>query len=209
MTNPCTAYLGAAILLVGCGKTGRLELEGEVGTASQALASDATIVLGAGDLVIQSARVSVSEIELEGGKEGRLSEREAELGPAEIDLELGGGPTLVATDHVEAGKYHTLGIELVQNGDSILVSGVYRDAPFTWASSMGHEVEFRLDPQVDVPADGEAVAGVVFEVGHWFTSANGAVLDPTDPANQAAIEARILDSLAAHAAIEREGTDDD
>jgi hypothetical protein len=151
------------------------------------------------------------------------------MGVAVIDLALDGSATNVRVDEVEAGSYHTLGLELhvadatlfalaggraaqlldFGRGDpaSILVSGTHDDQPFEFRSGLSPEAEFWLRPEVEGPPEGEATVAVVFDVAAWFTSADGSVLDPRDRANQAPIEGKIMASIAARAQIE--GPDDD
>jgi hypothetical protein len=85
---------------------------------------------------------------------------------------------------------------------SILVDGSYDGNAFTFRSAFSPELEFPLRPEVNVPAEGEAAVGVLFDVAAWFTNSDGSVLNPTDGANQAMIESKIFASMAAHAAIE-------
>jgi hypothetical protein len=204
-TKTC-AILAAVAALAGCGESGRLRVDGQIAQTSSALASPdgTTLQIGDGTLVIDRARILVSEIEFEGGKE---DEREAELGSAVIELALDGGPTTVAVESVEAGSYHTLGLELRGGDRCILVTGTYDGTRFTFTSGLSPELEFPLRPQVVVPPDGEAAVAVTFDLAAWFTDASGAVLDPTDGANQGAIERRILSSMAAYAEIEQEDDD--
>ena len=198
--------LTALVALVGCGESGTLRVDSQIAQSSSALASpDGTsLEVGDGTLVIEKAQVSVSEIEFEGGDE---DEREAELGSAVIELALDGGPTTVAADSVEAGSYHTLGLELRSGGRSILVEGTYDGSGFSFTSGLNPELEFPLRPEVVVPADGEASVRVTFDLAAWFTTDSGDVLDPRDSASNGAIESRILASMAAHAEIEQEDDD--
>jgi hypothetical protein len=202
----CTT-VGALLLLAGCGETGKLRVDSQIAETSLAATSadGTTLVVGDGTLVIDSAALSVSEIEFEGGSEE--DELEAELGSAHVPLALDGGPTTVAADDVDVGTYHTLGLELRSGGNSIAVTGTYAGAPFRFISGLSPELEFPLSPPVEVTADGEASVAVIFDLAAWFTDANGAVIDPNDSANHATIESRILSSMAAHAVIEQ--ADDD
>lgn len=206
------------LLLAACGDSGTLRVDGLVARSAAMTAASAsaqTLELGGGDLVVERARIALSEIEFEGGSG---DEREAELGAAVIDLALDGSPTEVAASAVAAGSYHTIGLELQAGnasgsefddfgGDdpaSILVDGTYGGAAFTYRSSVVPELEFPIEPEVDVQADSEAAVGVTFDVAAWFLAADGAVLDPTDVASRATIEANILESFAAHAELEFE-----
>jgi hypothetical protein len=198
----CPVWLGAFLLVEGCTGKGTLRVEGKIAETSAALSPEqgAPLELGDGALVVESARVAVSEIELEGG---RRDQREAELGAAVIDLALDGTPTPVAVDSVEAGSYHTLGLELRTGGPAIVVEGTFDGAPFTHSSGLSPELEFALHPEVNVPSSGEATVGIVFDVATWFVADDGSLLDPSAAAHRDAIEARILATMAARAEIEQ------
>lgn len=184
------------MLSVACtGERGELKIESVASSLKPAQTGD-----GAPD--IARASIEVSEIELEGGQE---DEREATMGEGVIEVALNGNPTTVAVDAVEAGSYHTLGIEMT----GIRVEGTISGASFDYRSNIKPEVEFELDPEVEVPALGSASVGVSFDVASWFRAADGRVLDPNDAANQSEIEARILESMAANAVIEDESNESD
>lgn len=205
-----TFALLAGIALAGCRtETGTMRVDSEVAQTSSALTGPegATLVLDNGRLVVSRARIAVSEIEFEGGED---EEREAELGAAVIDLDLDGSLTRVTANSVEAGSYHTLGLELAAGGGlggSLLVEGTYDGNDFSFRSGLNPELEFGLRPEVNVPANGEAAVGVLFDVAAWFTAADGSVLNPTDATNQGPIESKILASMAAHAVIEQGDSD--
>ena len=175
------------------GETGELRIN--------SVRSAQTEVPAAG-LSVSRALIEVSEIEIEGGTEA--DEREASMGEGAIDVALGGEPTTVAVDSVEAGSYHTLGIEIKK----ITVEGTRDGNAFTFTSEIEPEVEFRTDPEVDVPAKGSASVGISFRVDEWFRDEAGNALDPSDRANQGAIEKAILGSMAADGEIEDESDDD-
>jgi hypothetical protein len=209
--------LFSLLVLLGsaaCTETGTLRLDGQVAQAQAALStgqSSQSLTLGEGSLIISRARVAVSEIELEGGSD---DEREAEMGAAIIDLNLDGAPTSVAVADVEAGTYHTLGLELVSRDisgqtASIFIEGTVDGAAFTFSSTWAPEAEFPLEPEVDVPANGEATAGVVFDVASWFSNADGSVIDPNEAGAREQIESRIIGSISAAASIESSGDGDD
>jgi hypothetical protein len=230
MTSSKILTAAACLALVaGCTETGTLRIDGQLSESSAALTTPGSgrLELGGGALVLTRARLAVSEIELEGGSEDE--EREAEMGAAVIDIELGGAPTNVRVEEVEAGAYHTLGIELhvadfdlmlavgPRGGEfldfargepaSILVDGSYQGEQFELRSKLSPEAEFWLRPEVNVPANGEATVAIVFDVASWFENADGSVIDPRNRENQAAIDGKIMASIAARATIE--GPDDD
>lgn len=209
---PGTLVLTTLLALPACGETGKLRLDGQMaGATPETGAASQGLTLGDGRLVIAGARIAVSEIELEGGGEG--DELEAEMGSAVIDLKIDGTPTTVAVGEVDAGTYHTLGLEFTRRdldgaSSSLVVSGTYEGEPFVFRSSWAPEAEFPLSPDVTVPAGGEATAGVIFDVASWFTEADGSVANPADSAYQARIEQRLVDSISAAAEIEV-GEDED
>jgi hypothetical protein len=200
---------------LGCTGSGKLKLEGKLSETSVSEGSSArSMPVGDGTLVIERARISVSELEFEGGDES--DELESELGAAVIDLALDGTPTAVTAESVEAGDYHTFGMELRRGGPgdfagtdpaSIIVDGTYAGREFSYRSAIAPELEFPI--AVNVPEGGEARAAVPFDVAAWFVGADGVVLDPADPAARSTIESRILDSLRRNATLEVEGEDDD
>lgn len=206
-----TRLLPAILALSGafaCNGNGNLQVDGRLTENSASQGTETSLPLGDGTLVIERASVAVSEIEFEGGEEDS-DELEAEVGGGTIDLALDGSKTKVAANSVESGTYHTLGLELRSGG--IVVEGTYAENSFTYRSDLNPELEFPLEPAVEVPAGGDASVGVEFDVASWFTAADGSVLDPTNEANRATIEENILRSMAAHAEVEDEedGPDDD
>jgi len=196
------------LALSACAERGTLRLDGRAASHSSAPAIGsvrAGLTLGGGRLVIDRARIAVSEIELEGGSED--DELEAEMGGAVIDIELGGKPTTITVGEVEAGTYHTLGLEFTQanfegHTASIVVAGTYDGAPFVFRSGWSPEAEFPLSPNVVVPAKGTGTAAVTLDVAAWFAEPDGSVLNPTDPASTTRIEGRLTASISAAAQIE-------
>ena len=205
-----TQLFPAVLALTGafaCNGNGNLQVDGRLAENSASQGTETSLPLGDGTLVIERASVAVSEIEFEGGEE-ESDELEASVGGGTIELALDGSKTKVAADSVESGTYHTLGMELRSGG--IVVVGTYADTAFTYRSDVSPELEFRLEPPVEVPAGGDAAVGVEFDVASWFVGLDGSVLDPTDAANRSAIETNIRSSMAAHAEIEDDdGPDDD
>ncbi|HEX6765920.1 MAG TPA: hypothetical protein VF103_10595 [Polyangiaceae bacterium] len=191
--------LVTAALAAACNGNGNLRVDGRLSEASASQESQGSLPLGDGALVIESARVAVSQIEFEGGDE-ESDELEAEVGGGTIDLALDGSKTEVAANSVDSGVYHTLGMEL--RSHAITVEGTYGGTSFTYLSDVSPELEFALKPPVEVPAGGEASVGVEFDVGAWFVAPDGSVLDPTDEANRPTIEGNIMASMAAHAEVE-------
>jgi hypothetical protein len=85
-------------------------------------------------------------------------------------------------------------------GISVKVVGVFTDAEgaaheFTFTSRMNVVSAINFDEPVTVGA-GTTNLTIDVDVGSWFTGAAGAVIDPTNPANQRAIEQNIPDRCA-------------
>jgi hypothetical protein len=153
------------------------------------------------------------------------------VGPVLIDLPLDGTTTVVLDALVPAGTYKRLQARLhaVKPGDegvadfltahpefegiSVKVVGVFTDAQgadhaFTFTSRMNVVSAINFDEPVTVGA-GTTNLTIDVDVGSWFTGASGAVLDPTDAANQRAIEKNIRRSLRAFEDDDHDGDDDE
>jgi hypothetical protein len=152
------------------------------------------------------------------------------VGPVLIDLPLDGTTTVVLDALVPAGTYKRLQARLhaVKPGDegvgdfltahpefegiSVKVVGVFTDAEgaaheFTFTSRMNVVSAINFDDPVTVGA-GTTNLTIDVDVGSWFTGAAGAVIDPTDAANQSAIEKNIRRSLRAFEDDDHDGDDD-
>lgn len=141
------------------------------------------------------------------------------VGPVLIDLPLDGTTTVVLDAFVPAGTYKRLQARLhaVKPGDegvgdfltahpefegiSVKVVGVFTDAEgadheFTFTSHMNVVSAINFAEPVTVDA-GTTNLTIDVDVSSWFAGAGGAVIDPTNPANQRAIEKKIRASLRA------------
>ena len=141
------------------------------------------------------------------------------VGPVLVDLPLDGTTTVVLDALVPAGTYRRLQARLhaVKPGDegvgdfltahpdlegiSVKVVGVFADAEgvdhdFTFISRMNVVSAINFDEPVTVDA-GTTNLTIDVDVGSWFRSAAGGVIDPTSAGNQRAIEKNIRRSLRA------------
>lgn len=169
------------------------------------------------ELVIEQARILLSELEIE----GRTESSEVEIGATALELGLDGSSTEIAFEDVMAGTYEEMSLELARGGqisgdvadgfgdqDSIVVDGSYGGTPFTYRSGYAPELEFALDGLR--VRDGEvATITVTFDVGGWFVDGSGQILDPSDAGNRDTIEANIRDSVAAQVEEEDDDEEDD
>lgn len=211
------------VCALGCGPTGTVRIDTSLAEsaalqgASQVGATlripTQTPVVSGGGLVIESVRIAVSEVELEGEEEG---DEEFEMGERVVSVALDGAPTEIVADRVSAGTYQELGLELMVGGfdefagaepASILVQGSFDGAAFTYRSTVAPELEFNLASPAEVREGGEARIAVTFDVAAWFLAGDGSALDPRDSANRDWIEGSILASMAAYAEVEL-GDDD-
>lgn len=208
------AALTASVLMfagVGCGgEKGTLIVEGRLGDTNGLVTTVQTsngLEIGDGSLVVQRARLSVEEIEFEGGAK---DQHETSIGKSIVELALDGGSTSVQAETVDAGTYHTVGLEPLVGGGSgarfadfketspasLILEGTFDGAAFEFRSTFAKELEFPLTPELVVPAGGQATAVVSFDIAAWLTGSDGTPLDPSSAANQATIEANIASSLA-------------
>jgi hypothetical protein len=173
--------VSAVVFLAACGGAqGVVEIEG--------VALTQTLPDG---LSISRARISLAELEIEGGTEE--DDRDADLKSVELEIALAGAGSPIRVESVEAGTYHTLGLEI----SGILVEGTVRGETFSFTSSIAQELTLALDPEVDVGEAGSAAVAVSFDIASWFQNEDGSILDPNNAGDQKVIEARILSSMTA------------
>ena len=153
-----------------------------------------------------------------------------QVGPVLIDLPLDGTTTVVLDGLVPAGTYTRLQARLhaVKSDDqgvsdflaahpefegiSVKVVGVFTDSggtnhDFTFTSPMNVVSTVNFDTPITV-GSGTTNLTIDVDVGSWFTSTSGAVIDPTNSANQHAIEKNIRRSLRAFEDDNHDGDDD-
>ncbi|OLD99406.1 MAG: hypothetical protein AUG80_05270 [Candidatus Rokubacteria bacterium 13_1_20CM_4_68_9] len=153
-----------------------------------------------------------------------------DVAPLLIDLPLDGSTKVILDAVVPAGTYTGLRakLEAVEGDDdgasafltahpefqgiSVKVGGVFTDAggvdhPFTFTSGVEAEIAVDFPAPVTVGASTSNLT-IDVNVGSWFTDASGAVIDPTNAANQEAIEQAIRASLSAFEDDNHDGNDD-
>jgi len=128
--------------------------------------------------------------------------------PVQVDLPLDGTTKVILDALVPAGTYTGLRARL----EGVKVGGVFTDAggtnhPFTFMSQVEAEVEMNFATPVTVDAHTTNLT-IDVDVGSWFKDATGAVIDPTNSANQEAIEHAIRASLRAFEDNDHDGNDD-
>ncbi len=128
--------------------------------------------------------------------------------PVQVDLPLDGTTKVILDALVPAGTYTGLRAQL----EGVKVDGVFTDAggtahPFTFMSHVEAEVEMNFATPVTVDAHTTNLT-IDVDVGSWFKDATGAVIDPTNSANQETIEHAIRASLRAFEDNDHDGNDD-
>jgi len=153
-----------------------------------------------------------------------------DIAPVLISLPLDGSTKVILDAVVPAGTYTGLRakLEAVEGDDdgasafltahpdfqgvSVKVGGVFTDAagvdhPFTFTSGVEAEIAVDFPAPVTVGASTSNLT-IDVNVGSWFTGAAGAAIDPTNAANQSAIEQAIRASLSAFEDDNHDGMDD-
>lgn len=134
---------------------------------------------------------------------------ELNVGPLTVNLPLDASTQLVLDALVPAGTYTGVKAKL----DAVTVTGAYTDPegvahPFTF-TSIGHAVvEVEFPTPITVGPNTSNVT-VTVDVASWFKNADGAALDPTNPANIALISRNIRRSFRAFGDDDHDGVDDD
>ena len=117
---------------------------------------------------------------------------EIESGPFLIDLPMNGSVTSALSMQIPAGSYHKLEMKLrrADSGDdrafvaahpemagiAVLVQGSYRGVPFTWRGDLRADLEMHFSPALVVDGTGNVTVNI--DVGRWFRSGTGAIIDP-------------------------------
>jgi hypothetical protein len=130
------------------------------------------------------------------------------IGPVTVNLPLDGTTKVALDGLVPAGTYTGLRAKI----EGVSVAGVFTDSggtdhAFTFTSDAEAEVEMNFPAPVTVGA-GTNNLTIDVNVATWFTDASDAVLDPTNPANQEAIEHAIRASFRAFEDDDHDGNDD-
>ena len=151
-------------------------------------------------------------------------------GPVLVDLPVDGSTKVFLDGFVPAGTYTGVRakLEAVEGdeegandfltahpgfeGVSVKVVGVFTDAggtdhAFTFTSGVEAEIAVDFPAPVTVDANSKNLTLDV-DIGSWFKDASGAIIDPTNADNQAAIEHAIRASLSAFEDDDHDGTDD-
>ena len=133
---------------------------------------------------------------------------EVQVDPVTVDLPLDGTTKVILDALVPAGTYSGVRAKL----DDVTVVGVFTDPggtdhAFTFTSKVRAELEMDFASPVTVGASTSNLT-VDVDVSSWFKDASGAVIDPTNAANQEVIERAIRASLRAFEDENHDGNDD-
>ena len=207
------------------------------GSASTAGSGGTIIVSGSDTLRLTSARLVIDQLELArttsdvctGSSSGQTSSSgcfEAESGPYLVSLPLHGGMSSALTMRLPAGTFSKLHLKLrhadvgddpafdaahpEMRGISVLVQGTYHGQPFTWRGDVDSELEMYFSPPMVV--DGAGNVTVNIDVGGWFRSGTGAIIDPATAGagqeNYGIVAQNIRASFDVYEDDDRDGRDD-
>src|SRR6266550_8714303 len=199
----------ADVIVSGSGGTVRI-------TSAQMVLSD--IKLESSDATCSSADDDANEVD-EANDQPDANETDADdnddeecepirVETVQVDLPLDGTTKVILDALVPMGTYTGLRAKL----EGVNVVGVFTDAggtahPFTFMSHVEAEVEMNFATPVTVDAHTTNLT-IDVDVGGWFKDATGAVIDPTNSANQETIEHAIRASLRAFEDNDHDGNDD-
>lgn len=226
-------FIAAAVAgVAGCGQPShQLTLSARPGTAAQALAASsprAGLLIGAapGTLEIDRVQLAVDHIRLEtvaSSDTAHAAENEEDdisLAARVIAFDLPNAAgtssqlTTVFDGEVKPGTYEELRFRLhpldpavdpTMAGISVKVTGKLGGQDFVFTSAL--EAEEEREGKFVVAASGTRNITFTVDVASWFL-AGTAVLDPTDAANRAQIEANIRASIDAFEDDDRDGQRD-
>ena len=128
--------------------------------------------------------------------------------PVVVDVPLDGTTKIFLDASVPAGTYSGLRAKL----DSVNVVGVFTDTtgaehPFTFSSRVRAHIAVEFDTPVTVDSNSQNLT-IDIDVASWFKTSGGAIIDPTNPENQHAIERAIRASVRGFEDENHDGDDD-
>lgn len=154
---------------------------------------------------------------------------ELETGPHLVDLGVDGSLTAPIDVQIPAGSYTKLELKLRPvsassssdagfraahpelAGASVIVDGTFRGQPFTYRTSIEAEHELYFQPALVVSGGTRVTVGI--DVGRWFRTSAGAIIDPStaQPGGPFAgiVAANIAASFEAFEDRDRDGRHDD
>lgn len=229
-----TSGPAASLVVTGTGGSVRIDTA-QIVLARLKLASNTACSATTGDDADDSDKADTAKADTAHAEPSPASNDESDcepvnLGPVLVNLPLDGTTKVILDALVPAGTYTGLRakLEAVEDDDdgaspfltahpnfkgvSVRVVGAFTDAggtahPFTFTSDAEAVVRMEFPTPVTV---GAATSNLTIDVNvaSWFKDASGAVTDPTNSANQGAIEKAIRESLRAFEDDDHDGTDD-
>lgn len=224
-----TSGPAASLVVTGTGGSVRIDTA-QIVLARLKLASNTACSATTGDDADDSDKADAGSVEPSPASNDESDCEPVNLGPVLVDLPLDGTTKVILDALVPAGTYTGLRakLEAVEDDDdganpfltahpnfkgvSVRVVGSFTDAggtahPFTFTSDAEAVVRMEFPTPVTV---GAATSNLTIDVNvaSWFKDASGAVTDPTNSANQGAIERAIRESLRAFEDDDHDGTDD-
>jgi hypothetical protein len=173
---------------------------------------------GGHTLVVTSATMTASELELKGLSDGSGSgsgsgsgeaTSKFETGPLTITLPVEGGVSREISAQIGAGTYDKFEMDV----EHVRLQGTYDGAPFDVTLLVNDELELMLVPPL-VIADGTSSTAVTvaLDLQAWFRSAAGGLIDPrtilSDTSIAATLRSNIRGSFEAFEDHDRSGDDD-
>lgn len=236
----CITTGALALTAVACGSDGDVNLAVTVPQTSPLIGTATTsetlqLEAGTNTLVVNSAQVVVQEIEFERDEASGSCALSAnddacesfEVGPRLLNLPLSGAVALEVTQEIPEGEYDEIEIDihrLTDSGEdqaiaaqvpelagaSILVTGTFDGAAFTFTTDIDQELELEFDPPLNV--DGTSGVTLSFDLAAWFTDSSGNLVDPRTAlaggANESLVEGNIRQSIVSFEDDDQDGVSD-
>ncbi len=164
-------------------------------------ARDDTLTSGADTLIISRAQIVLREIELKPVETPACDTESSgcsdiEIGPVLVDLPLAPGAVRQFQVLIPPGDYDEIEFDIHKVDDddpddaafrqqhpdfvdlSIRVQGTFRGQPFLFESDLNVEQELDLSPPLMVEATTSTNVTIRVNLGEWFRTATGALVDP-------------------------------
>jgi hypothetical protein len=218
--NGSGTNLSIAVATLSAASTGRIA---GTGTPGVSLERHVTSPGGTHTLVITSAAVSLSRLELSTVDSAGCAEddhpehdddrcHQLETGPMLVDLPTDNSVVSVVSIQLPAGTYQALEAKIrpVRTDDnggaafltahpefanaSVRVTGTFDGTPFVYAGSPNASLELSFDPPLTVSSSA-TTATVHVSIDRWFADRNGNLIDPATANTGGANEQLVRDNV--------------
>jgi hypothetical protein len=186
--------------------TGMLQLQLQVATGNDA-GKSAVNATANGEIILTDVKFFVDELELDGTN----GTEDFEFEEFVVNLPLDGSPLILVEKPVPAGLYDEFELEIEKPDDdvavndpdlrdetgsySFVIKGTYNGEEFRFRSGEEFEIEFDIDPPLEIVEGENHLLILEINTKNWFIDSDGSVMNPDDNSNKSRINSNIKKSF--------------